>query len=95
MNLEIRGQVWARDMNLEDITLLLAGRLMRSLEGRGLMTMPEHPNGQHLGVHLRLQSSSEGQRRKPRERGVPQASWKQSCHEACGKSHKPVKKEED
>ena len=23
--------------------------------------MPEHPSGQHLGVHLRLQSSSEGQ----------------------------------
>ena len=95
MNLEIRGQVWARDTNLEDITLLLAGRLMRSMEGRGLMTMPEHPNGQYLGVHLRLQSSSEGQRRKPRERGVPQANWKQSCHEACGKSHQPVKEEED
>ena len=74
MNLKKRGQVWARDMNVEDITLLMAGKLVRSPEGRGLVTMPEHPSGQHLGVHLRLQSSSEGQRRKSRERGIPQAN---------------------
>ena len=46
MNLKKRGQVWARDMNVEDITLLLAGKLVRSPEGRELVTMPEHPNGQ-------------------------------------------------